>query len=208
MPLDYVLGAGAYQWRGDCLVRLEEQYRKSVVLIGTGSVGSDDEISPWGTGFLVGVEKPRTAYVVTAWHVIENNKDAPFDIRFNKLGGGAGLHPIETPNWIVHPTDNTVDVAVHEISIPNWADYTFIPKHPNLLLDDRMESKNIGGGNETYTVGLWKFLQGERRNQPFVYTGHVGLIPDEGQKIPVEPWLKEHGQTKVQVDAYLIEGEP
>ncbi len=46
-------GPGTYQWRKGCLVRLDEAFRKCAVLIGTGSPGKLDEISPWGTGFLV-----------------------------------------------------------------------------------------------------------------------------------------------------------
>jgi hypothetical protein len=34
----------SYEWRGSCLVRLEEQYRKCVVLIGTAAPGVEDEI--------------------------------------------------------------------------------------------------------------------------------------------------------------------
>ena len=209
MRIAYHFGPGAYAWLGGHLVRLEERYRQCVVVIGCGKVESEDEISPWGTAFIVGVgdgpAKP-IMYLVTAWHVVAQHFDVPFHVRFNKRAGGAKTHLIENPHWIVHPTDNTVDVAVHEITIPDWAHYTFIPKYPNILLDDRMDLKNIGAGNRTYTVGLWKFLSGDRRNQPFVYTGHIGLIPED-QLIPVRPWLREHGG-KVQVEAYLVEGEP
>lgn len=189
-------------------MRLDDEYRKSVVLIGTQTGKAEDSISAWGTGFLVGTtDEPTPMYLVTAWHVVAENIDAPFDVRFNKADGGARCHRIDRPNWITHESDNTVDVAVHEIEVPKWADYRFIPKYPNILLDDRRKLKNIGAGNRTYTVGLWKFLRSDQRNQPFVYTGHVGLIP-EGEKIPVKPWLKEHGSGRVQVDAYLVEGEP
>ena len=205
--MEYVLGPGLYQWRGGHLVRLKEKYRNCVVLIGTGGPRSGDKIEPWGTAFIVECGAPRGTYIVTAAHVVAQNIGAPFEIRFNERGGGARNVSIETPHWIFHPTDNTVDVAVHEIELPQWADVAVIPKTPNLMLGDRMDLKDIGAGNRTYTVGLWKFLHGTRRNQTFVYTGHVGLIPD-GEKIPVMPWLPDHEGRRVFVDAYLVEGEP
>lgn len=203
-------GPGIYQWREGCLVRLDEAFRKCAVLIGTASVGTRDGISPWGTAFLVhfDFQDPKSSYLVTAWHVIEGKGDAPFDVRFNKHGGGAENYHVDEPEWFTHPTDNTVDVAVHEIEIPEWADCTFIPRAPTILEADRFASKDIGAGNRTYTVGLWRFLHGDKRNQPFVFTGHIGLVPD-GQKVPVKGWLPEHGKDgTVDVDAYLVEGEP
>lgn len=207
MPLDYVLGPGFYQWRGDHLVRLKEEFRKSVVLIGTGSPTKEDEITPWGTAFLVCEQSLGISYLVTAAHVIAKHLDAPFDIRFNVTGAGARIYKEEYPEWVLHPTDNTVDVAVHQIDVPDWADVSHVPMSPNLAEDDRIRKKDIGAGCETYTVGLWKFLHGKKRNQNYVYTGHVGLIPED-EKIPIRSWLPEHKGGQVDVDAYLVEGEP
>jgi hypothetical protein len=105
-----------------------------------------------------------------------------------------------------HPTDNTVDVAVHEIEVPDWADCRCVPRYPTSLENNRFRSKNIGVGNRTYTVGLWKFLHGDKRNQPFVYTGHIGLVPED-QRVPVDPWLPLHNK-QVLVEAYVVEGDP
>ena len=188
-------------------MRLKEEFRNCAVLIGAGSVDSEDEIEPWGTGFLVERSGPPSAYLVTAAHVVSKYLDAPFDIRFNVKGEGARVFKIEYPDWVFHPTDNTVDVAVHEIEVPDSADVTFVARVPNLALGDRLDKKNIGAGNRTYTVGLWKFLHSKRRNQMFVYTGHIGLIPD-GETIPVDAWLPEHHGKRIGVEGYLIEGEP
>jgi hypothetical protein len=188
-------------------VRLDESFRGCAVVIGTGTIGTEDEISTWGTAFLVGETKIKMAYLVTAAHVVADKVELPFEVRFNVKGAGAKNHTIEYPDWVFHPTDNTVDVAVHLIEVPAWADVTLMPKTPNLAMENRLESKNIGAGNRTYTVGLWKFLHGKRRNQNYVYTGHIGLIPDN-EKIRVDPWLPEHGNQRVGVEAYLIEGEP
>jgi hypothetical protein len=204
--MGYPFGPGAYGLRGDKLVRLDPEFQQCVVWIGTAVPGTTDEINPWGTGFLVFTSAPQVTYLVTAAHVVSDSQDAPFDVRFNTKTGGARNHHIDTPNWVFHPTDNTVDVAVHEIEVPDWAEYRMIPKVPTLLMPDRMESKNIGSGDNTYTIGIWKFLIGKRRNQAFVYSGHIGLIPDE--KIAVRPWLKRMHGKRVLVEAYLVEGEP
>jgi hypothetical protein len=99
-----------------------------------------------------------------------------------------------------------VDVAVHQIEVPNWAAYTCIPRSPNLNEKERFRRKDIGAGNRTYTVGLFRFLHGDRRNQPFVFSGHIGLVPED-QRIPVKGWHDEHAG-RVLVEAYLVEGEP
>lgn len=202
-------GPGAYVRREGRLVRLDEQYRQCVVLIGTAPVGkANGEIDPWGTAFLIADNDVKHAYLVTAAHVLKDGlHESPVDVRFNKLLGGADILHIDEPEWFFHPTDDTVDVAVHPIEIPNWAACTQIPRSPNLNEKERFRRKDIGAGNRTYTVGLFKFLHGDRRNQPFVFSGHIGLVPED-QRIPVDGWLESHGDDAVLVEAYLVEGEP
>jgi hypothetical protein len=204
---ELVFGLGPVEWRGRCLVRLDERFRKCAVVIGTRV--TEDEIDPWGSGFLVVVDvtNPSSKYLVTTWHVIAGKEDAPFDVRFNKRGGGAKNFHIDDPHWITHPTDKKIDVAVHEIDVPEWADCSLVPKVPIILENDRFESKDIGAGNRTYTVGLWRFLHGDRQNQPFVFTGHIGLVP-KNQLVSIESWLPEHEESHIEVEAYLVEGEP
>ena len=120
-------------------MRLDEEYRRVVVLIGTGEPGSDDAIAPWGTGFIVGDIAAGTFYVVTAWQFVEKNIDAPFDIRFNKKGSGARIQSIESPEWVAHSTDDTVDVAVHEVTIPEWAEASFVPMDRGILAAGRSD---------------------------------------------------------------------
>lgn len=205
----YDFGPGVIEWRRGCLVRLEDQFRKCGVLIGSAAVGSDDEIDPWGSGFLVDadVANPAAKYLITTWHVVAQKEDAPFDVRFNKHGGGARNFHIDDPHWVTHPSDNTIDVAVHSIDIPDWADCSLVPRSPTVMGPEKFRSKDIGAGNRTYTVGLWRFLHGDKRNQPFVFTGHIGLVPED-QKVSIASWLPDHNSSHVEVDAYLVEGEP
>lgn len=189
-------------------MRLKEHYRNSVVVVGTGHPQAADDVGDiWGTAFLLEWINPAVTYLVTAGHIVSNKADAPFAVRFNRKQGGAACLHIDPPAWVFHETDDTVDVAVHQIQIPDWAEASAIPAVPTLLAEETMVSKNVGHGSRTYTVGLWKFLQGDRRNQPFVYTGHIGLIP-EGQGILVDAWMPSHRTKRVEVEAFLVEGEP
>jgi len=193
-------------------VRLADDVRRCVVFLGIKKIGTDDELDPIGTGFLVVDADPYSVYLVTARHVIQPLLGDPISVRFNRLeiyGGGARVETYDSINWWFHPTDKTVDVAVAIIDVPPWADSTATPRKPSLLMPDRFSSKNIGPGDLTYTVGIWKFLYGRKRNQPFVHVGHIGLVPED-EKVITENWLSdEPGESKqVHVEAYLVEGEP
>jgi hypothetical protein len=74
------------------------------------------------------------------------------------------------------------------------------------MSDFKFASKDIGPGDIVYTVGLWRFLQGKKRNKPFVHVGHIGMIPQD-DKLSVENWVVG-GPRSVDVEAYLTEGEP
>jgi hypothetical protein len=187
-------------------MRLPDDARKCVVFFGSARVGTDDGLDPWGTGFLVATGEPRGTYLVTARHVIEPHADCPFDIRYNDKSGGAKLVHIDEPKWFFHPTDETVDVAVLKIEKPSWADCLLFPQKPGIMNEIKFQSKDIGPGDIVYTVGVWKFLYGKKRNQPFVHVGHIGLVPED-ERVPVDNWISGKG-TRVLIEAYLTEGEP
>lgn len=208
--MQYVLGPPVRERNGDALVRLADDARKCVVFIGVSTHRGESDLNPIGTGFFVTTHEPGGVYLVTARHVIQDCLDAPFVIRFNSKSGEGRIEHVDDAEWFFHPTDNTVDVAVLRMDIPDWADCIPIPaggKVPVLLRKDRFEAKNFGAGDIVYTVGLWKFLYGKRKNLPFVHVGHVGLMPED-ERIPVDGWIpSEHGRT-VFVEGYLTEGEP
>src|SRR5262249_24795998 len=137
--------------------------------------------------------------------IIENT-DSPFAIRFNDKFGGSRNHYIDIADWHFHPTDETVDVAVMEIDPPEWADYLPFPQG-SVMSDEKFESKDIGPGDLVYTVGLWSFLRGKKRNKPFVHVVHIGMVPQD-DKVEVENWILGKVGEPVDVEAYLTEGEP
>jgi hypothetical protein len=146
---------------GGCLVRLPDGARKCVVFFGTPSPGIEDDLEPWGTGFFVKTTDTGAIYLVTAAHVVSDNLDCPFAVRFNDRNGGSKNHYLDAANWQFHPTDETVDVAVLEIQPPDWADCVAFPQQ-FVMSDDKFESKDIGpGGYRLYRWPLEHF-KGEK----------------------------------------------
>src|SRR5438552_2127913 len=65
-------------------VRLSEDIRRSVVYLGYRKPGTEYEITPVGTGFLLHMGVPDGGYLVTAGHVAKDLEDGAFDIRLNE----------------------------------------------------------------------------------------------------------------------------
>lgn len=204
--MEYVLGPPVREQNGGCLVRLADDARKCVVFFGTPSMTVDDELDPWGTGFLVSTKDTGGIYLVTARHVIQDKLDCPFAIRFNDKDQGSKNFHVDHAEWQFHPTDETVDVAVLEIDPPEWADWR-PAKQPSIMDGFKFKSKDIGPGDIVYTVGLWGNLPGKKRNKPFVHVGHIGMVPED-DKIVVKDWMPGRVDQPVEVEAYLTEGEP
>jgi hypothetical protein len=192
--------------KGGWLVRLADDFRKCVVFFGSAKLRAGvEEVDPWGTGFIVAAHDSGQTYLVTARHVVQQQRKCPFAIRYNNRDGFGQLEYVDVADWVFHPTDDTVDVAVLQIEVPSWADCVPYPQF-GVLREDRFESKDFGPGDLVYTVGVWKLLYGKKKNLPFVHVGHIGLVPED-ERVPVDGWLPRHGKT-VFVEAYLTEGEP
>src|SRR6185437_11796915 len=80
----------------------------------------DGSYHPKGTAFFLGQLREGTAgpplvYVVTAKHLITKIKDLGCDrvcLRLNCSSGGFSWHDTPLQDWVSHPTDPSVDVAV------------------------------------------------------------------------------------------------
>lgn len=204
--MDYRLGPPVRVQNGGCLVRLADDARKCVVFFGTpSSPGIEDEICPWGTGFLVSTQDTGTIYMVTARHTIQDKLECPFVIRFNDNNGGSKNFDIQEAQW-EFPEDETVDVAVLPITPPAWADWLPFPQK-RIISPFKFDSKDIGPGDIIYTVGLWNKLYGKKRNKPFVHVGHLGMVPQD-DKLIVKDWMPGREDQPVEVEGYLTEGEP
>jgi hypothetical protein len=148
-------------------------------------------IKPEGTGFLL--HYGGQGYIVTARHVATKLGTDPFVVRINKYKREAQLIDADQVQWH-YPADPLVDLAVTQV---NFGDPLYFP-------DSAIYSKErhvIDVGDFCYTVGLFHFIAGHTRNLPFVFTGHIALMPPVGEKIPVG---NENGGVDY-VEGYLIE---
>lgn len=84
-------------------MRLNDSFLRCIVYLGWPIAGTEDELDPVGTGFLV-VHDGAT-YIVTAAHVALrfSRDDLPFGIRLNKTADGAGkVEHIPSAKWYFH----------------------------------------------------------------------------------------------------------
>jgi hypothetical protein len=168
-----------------------------------------------GTAFFVGMvgQGPSNApiYAVTARHVIEgcyqNSQDGKILIRANIRGSGTEFIETNSTDWIYHPTDETVDVAVLAIScdakdmrqrnILNSLDIQlFGPLPGGAAVPEIISAEDIGAGDEVFITGLFSNHPGRLKNIPIVRVGNIAAMPEERVQTT---W---HNR---EIEAYLIE---
>jgi hypothetical protein len=183
---------------------LSKNARSCVVFIGTRTEREGGaRIKPLGTAFFFngGRHLGGGTYLVTAGHVARKLINGPWVLRMNKQGGGAGLIEINRADdviWRYH-NDETVDLAVTQLAVPEWADV--IPfSADNSLHPFKMKSKKIDAGDLAFVVGLFHLLHGKEENRPIVHSGHIAMLPGE-ERIPV---TDQDGNT-IEVEGYLVE---
>src|SRR5581483_4138039 len=176
------------QREGESL-RLTEDARQCVVFLGWQKEGPVEtaSIDPRGTGFFVNYF--GAALLVTARHVAEH-LHPPFAIRLNNRTGGAGLYHVDRPSdleWCFHK-DRSVDLAVAPFPGASWA----VARGLNAegLRNDLKQMDQIDAGSPVCVIGLFHLLQGNRRNLPITYVGHVAMLPQD-ELIPVDGTLRE-----------------
>ncbi len=183
-------------------VRLSSDARLCVVFLGHSGPKSDVEtFSPSATGFFL--HHHEVTYLVTAKHCVTRFLSDPFDIRFNTKAGGAQILHIDNPDWIFHD-DLDVDVAAMELEVPPESDcIPYNLKH--LLTEKRLSIGDFAAGDITYTVGVFHFHSGKKRNVPLVHTGHIATFPTD-ELIEVENWdkPKNSGEYK-NIQAFIVQ---
>jgi hypothetical protein len=137
-------------------------------------------------------------YAVTAKHVYEgaanDSLDGKIILRLNFKDGSTKLIESKVSQWLVHPSDNSVDVAVMPFGIPNDADHLCFPTQA-FATKQVIEQQSIGLGDELFMVGLFTGHLQTKRNIPIVRIGNIAGMPEE----PVD--TKMYGR----MEAYLIE---
>ena len=188
------------------IMRLTDNALRSVVFL--GHVLDPDDLETFkarATGFFVGFK--GVAYLVTAAHVAVGLGADPFYVRINSLKDDCGAVIVdpgadEMHRWFLHP-DPSVDLAL--IAFPyrfRDAGWDQLAIGGDLLMSAAgVVEHDVGPGDTCYAVGLFRLLQGRRRNLAVVHQGSIAAMPSD-ELIPVSNW---RGDGKVQARAYLVE---
>jgi hypothetical protein len=160
---------------------IDDKIRKCVVFVAAKK--TNGEYCFVGTAFYVGVSvgKGSAVYLVTAKHVIEGIRSLGADtvqLRINLKDGNSGWAPVPIANWLFHPSEPGVDVAVLPFTLkPEW-DHLLLPE--KIFLTKEMATKNgLGIGDEVFITGLFKHHKGQTRNIPICRVGNLAALDEE-----------------------------
>lgn len=187
----------------DIRMRIPDHLLGCVVFIG---VEKPKGMKFCGTGFFTAVKSSRVPnmsipYFVTARHVLAKVENTDFFIRVNTKDGKATLFKCPAGmKWWFHPDETqSADVAVFPVLLPDHIyktlDFRTIPLEMMASSDDVIKEKEIGIGDEVFSIGLFTHHSGNDKNHPIVRMGNISMIPHD--QIPT----KSFGNMEV----YLIE---
>jgi hypothetical protein len=175
---------------------ISDELRKNIAFIGFNNDGEPD----WrGTAFLAAIPSARQGeayhYLITAKHVIEliskHTKDGKVLLRMNHVADVAHTYTTDLSDWVFHPDNSSIDVAVVPIRLGPKIELMSLPTH-----EFRGALPNwIQPGTQVFFPGLFYRQSGERRNLPIVRTGAIAAMPEE------RLFLRTVGY----VDVYLVE---
>jgi hypothetical protein len=180
-------------------MKVPDNIRKCVVFIGYKM--ADGEYRLGGSGFFLGTmicgNQSKRTFLVTAKHVIDGVRKTGIkevQIRVNNKDGNASWIETKLDDWFHHPSDESMDVSLHEMGIPPESDHLVIPD--TIFATDKVFSDlQVGLGDEVFIVGLFKHHQGNLRNIPIVRIGNLSATNEEKLRV------KGFGE----IEAYLIE---
>jgi hypothetical protein len=175
-------------------VRIDEEYLKAVVFIGTEAGGA---FAPTATGFLTAVRYGDTSFcfLVTAEHAVDQIHGDNFSVRMNRKTGDADTQKIPKSEKVSH-SDGRNDIAMFNIAMG-----TDIWDQRWILLDRSDQEAAYSNiwhpslGDEVAAIGLYTSHYGQIKNIPVVRTGHIAMLPGE-------PVLTDKGTVG---EAYLTE---
>lgn len=199
----------------DFHMRVPDTLRNSVIFLRCDkSVGglTPGQVVPQmlGTAFLVEVAGHitgvRYTYLVTAKHLFQKTGTAPIFAEVNTSSDGRKSLPIGTKrNWITHPTDSSIDVAVLPWSLPaDEHQHECLPV--SMFLPDALLKgihphgpESVGTGDEFFIVGMFSPAGPKASNVPMVRTGTIAMLSSE----PIQVELERGSVTEI--EGYLVE---
>ena len=168
--------------------------RKTVCFIGYRSEDQDRVV---GTAFFV-VFQGATRLIVTAGHVINGIRHvAPGEkvsLWLNHTSEGLQRIETDSDDWLSHPDDPLVDVAVCRTPLPidGW-DHLAITREA-FISDQFVQEFMIDVGDELFFPGLFYHHPGQGRVRPIVRQGTIAAMPEEGVRTKlgrIEAYLAE-----------------
>jgi hypothetical protein len=162
-----------------------ENIRKPVAFIAARN--TDGEFIFAGSAFWFGKSRKDGSaiadpvYLVTARHVIDalaNRGALKIYVRVNLKNGDASWIETEATDWLFHPSDPTVDVAIYRMGIPPECDHLVIP-YDLAVTDDVRKQHGIDLGDEVFVTGLFRHHHGTKTNIPIVRVGNLAAMSEE-----------------------------
>lgn len=180
--------------------RIDDILLDSVVYLYPSADEAKEGVSYGGSGFLVLIESEEEpwdgyAYAVTNKHVIEGGCSV---VRVSRLDGETEAIPLAQSQWVPHPTEDLSAALIDGLS-PLQHRVTLIPDEM-LLTKAACSDLKIGAGDDVYMVGRFIKHDGRQRNQPFVQSGIISLMPTD---VVVE-WDENKTPTKTE-ELFLVE---
>ncbi len=183
-------------------MRVEENMRKCVVLIGVSPAGS---FIPIGTAFIVTVDEGghRFDHIVTALHNLEMIQGNVAELRVNTRDNKSTIVQTQKDKWVCHPDHDPkrryIDVAVLPVG---WTGHPGTGMANTALAEDSFLSKELQShlqiepGEPVVTIGLLTSHYGEVHNLPVARVGNIALMRSGDDLVPTN-----HGY----MDAHLVE---
>jgi hypothetical protein len=180
-------------------VTIPDEIRKCVVFVGYGTEVGRTSIA--GTAFYVfrqsqSVQGHSFAYLITAKHVIDNIRNKGVGsvlLRVNLKNLGARWANSRLSDWVFHPSDSTVDVAILRVGINDDMDHLAYSLD-GCLTRQLIVKHAIGIGDEVFLTGLFYPHYGKEYNVPIVRVGNIAAMPTEKVDTAIG-----------NIDAYLVE---
>jgi S1-C subfamily serine protease len=164
--------------------------KRSVLDVEVTCKDGQTSIAGAGTAFLVAVVDPRLSnkshfeYLVTNRHVIEcwDAQNHPREVttlllRVNTKDGSSRKLQGDAHTW-VFPDDDSVDLAVMSVALPDDVDTAAIPVE-DFATKEFMHNEVIAEGSPIILSGYFYQFPGERRFEAIVRQGILSMVPDE-----------------------------
>jgi hypothetical protein len=159
--------------------KVDEMLLDSVVYVYPSMEDAKQGVAYGGSGFLVTIELKNEPgfgfiYAVTNKHVIRKGSTV---VRVNTHDGYTDQFPFTRDDWQLHPT---ADLAVAQLmSLDSEFHRTCQFEANQIVSKDICGKLQIGAGDEVYMLGRFISHDGKQRNQPFVQSGIISLMPTD-----------------------------